>query len=443
MKHLHQLLTSKLKNSCIFLGLALSISLALPSCDNNSSPSIKVESKALFHEPITANLVELPNEAIPTWRQYAETKPVLLLFGDDPMLQTTHPDLQADINTLVTSGTITDLRKHGPLAAATYLQPSQTLTAILQQKMFSQVIWATSKSAESGALGHSEVIEALFKIGAVDDYERESFKVTTYGQSGTIHDTPFQIVYHDHLPPVDGPILMHLDLTYFKSLYDNEIKTPFFNTLKSYVDTVRKQTYSCVDVTISYSNLINWVPIDMRFAGEMANQVLANPDLLDKPMPESWQRKARSLYLNVFFQNEERAALFLPLVKENPDQKADTYWELFKTTIKFASYEEAIGYLDQAVTRDNAYAVEYFNLAAKAQQRELLEQEVTLWRKAAAAFPDNPYIKLQEIKARIESKEDPNLLRTDLIKLQQLDWSEFYNASIAEEIERLIQSIKL
>jgi len=212
--------------------------------------------------------------------------------------------------------------------------------------------------------------------------------------------------------------------------------------LKTLIQGIREKQYKAVDTTISYSNLSRWVKLDKRFIGEVLFELLTAPGILDQPMPVAWSKKSESLYLSVFFQNEQRAAIYRPLIEENPEQDADIYWELYASTIKFAPFEEAIGYLEQAVERDSTYGLAYTDLANKAWQRGMSEMAARMWQQAAAAFPENPYIELQRIKAESDAGSDQTELRLALQRLRQLPWSDFYSGEVKDEIDAMLTAMK-
>lgn len=420
--------------------LLIIVGLFSGGCERKSSPPLP--DTKLLQQPVSVTRAEMPSESIPVWRTHRDSRPTLLLFSNDPLLQPILPQFRTQVTNLVTAGDPEAIRASGPLAAATVLQPSQTLTAVLDEGMFGEIVWVTPNTADSESLKGNAMPETLFRIGAIDDYERQGFTPTDYGLKGEIHGTPFQIVYYDSLPPLDTAVLLHIDLSFFTPVYLNEIKTPFFSTLKGMAQKLKEKGYPTLAASISCSNLTRWVPLERRFIASVLDTLLTTPSILDQPLPEAWQRKAESLYLSTFFQNEQRAALFKPLLAEGRDLSADDYWELYATTIKFASFEEAAGYLDQAIKRDPAYALSYTDLANKARQRALPEIEVDMWRKAAAAFPNNPYIELQLLKAQLNAGTPKKELKPDFERLQRLPWSEFYDEQVIAELDGLLKTLE-
>lgn len=428
-----------LRYRCTLLlaAILLSFILTVPcGCKQDTPPAKVAPTRQLLQQGSSVTTIEIPSEAIPIWRAYRDQHPTLLIFSDDPLLQPIDPEHTAEIAALTNNGSAADILDRSPLRANALFQPSQTLSSALQQKFFNSVVWVVAISAENRAGSLHSTADQLFKVGAIDDYDRTSFEETPHGLSGHIGKIPLQIVFWDNLPDIEGPIVTHIDLSFFNTFYDNEIKTPFFATLLAWATQIRDRHYKSLAVTLSYSNLSGWVPLDMRFAGEVLAKIFDSPQILDQPLPKAWQIKKESLYLSTFFQNEKRYSLFAPLVANPETATADVFWERYRTAIKFKPRPEAFAELDKAIALDPAYAQEYATLAITVEEKG--KDATELWQKAALTAPNDPYVQLQYLRTQSDGKPPSATIKKKLEQLRALPWAKDYNAPIIEEIDRLL-----
>lgn len=388
-----------------------------------------------------ARVVELPTETLPLWRRFAGQKPALVLLANDPFLQPIPETLSAQAIGLVQHGSQEELRqKATSRTAAPLLLPSMTLSAALKAGLFSRVVWVIPTQVAADQFNLEHFRRQLRNIGAIDEKEGESFKLENGLFTGKLRGILFQAAHRNAVPTLSEPVVLHLDLSFFPPLYQDEIKTPLFTLLAQTFSGLNKISGQVVSLTISLSNLDGSIPLASRFVGHDLATLFRNPSLLGKPLPENWSRRADALYLESFFQKEKVRELYLEMEKAAPHDPSVKY-ALYQMARQFNEGDKAMTYLREAVHLDPVYAMEYLTLADLAEEKQLSAQALQMLALARETFPDNPFILLREAElllsvGRLEEAE--GLVH----HLQSLTWSPVYYTDVPPLLEELSRAAR-
>lgn len=388
----------------------------------------------LLHEPIRIVRVELPTDALITWREYREEKPILVLLSNDPFLQPLSLALHEASMALINEGKASEFKEKASLNRPDpVLLPAMALSAALEAGFFSKVVWVLPLNEKSDNSSFPDAITKLNKVGAVSTSEAQTFREVNGEYSGLIAGIPFQLVSPSNLPQLDGPALIHIDISYFDPLYKNEIATPLFSVIVSSLDALKKQNWRTLAATLSLSNVNASISLDVRFLGAIVERLFHTPEaLVNAPLP-NWQRKFDILYLNNFFQPEKILDIALQMEKSAP-KIADIQFTLYQAYLANKKSEQALEHLAKTVQLDSVYALEYVHLAATARENGRPAEAVKMLELACKTFPDNPFLRLDLAEALFQAgqKEEAQRIVEQALKLP---WSAVYYPDMEEQLK--------
>ncbi len=397
--------------------------------------------RILFSEPIELNRFESISEALPVWREFADQQPVLLLLSDKPQLIPPPEILRGPIDHLVTTGSAVAIN-----AASNYrnpealLQSSMAVDIALRNGWFQELNWVFPSRNPDLSPNLELIREQFTKYSILDTTEATSLVLHEQIISGTLRNKEFKTSALKWMVTQHSPVIVHIDLSYFQTLYKNEIATPILQTIYNTLSQLRDLQLNTLAVTFSYSHMDNKIALDVRFLGEILTTLIAQPDMLDKPVPPNWQRQADAIYLANFFQKETVEEIF-KAQQQDDSNSAWVKFNLYRSAAEMKAGDQALDYLAKAVAIDPVYALEYARLSQMAYDRERPDEALRMLSLAAAVFPDDPFIKLRIIQLAHELGE-VKTAQLLLEQLQELTWSEVYYANMPERLNTIAGDLK-
>lgn len=391
----------------------------------------------LLQEPIEAVLVETPTEAIPEWRKYKEHKPALVILSNHPFLQQIPPAIQKEALQLILNGSQDEIDQKTVFHSANpTLLPQMAISAALQAGLFSKVIWVLPLPAETPMVFPAAIQIRLVTVKDISKEEASTLKVSDKLISGRLRNTPWEICKIDALPEVSEPVVLHIDLSYFSAIYQNEIITPLYTMLADVGTKIRDTGWEGLSATVSQSNFSGDISLKTRFLGQDISRLLIEPDLLNKEMPELWRQRSQALYLDNLFQKERIMNIYLNLEKNFPEDAAIKYG-LFDISGQLKESKRALQYLDEAIAIDNIYALEYLALAERAAKKGSDPAAAySLLEKASDVFGNDPFITLKKIGMHKEMGTLEHAI--EMIKeLQKLPWSPIFDPEMPQFLKEL------
>lgn len=425
----------------VFLFLCVfSVELASATEQVSAEKTLSAQNQVFMIAPIEPELVEYPAQALRKWRTSGDQKPTLVLLSNRPMLQPVPESLSEFVKELITTAPEETLAEE---TSATnpdpLILPSMTLSAALQARLFSKVLWVFPSPNANQSLSLDIFRQQLLDLGAISSSEAATLTKTEHGFVGSIRGLPFLASPLSALPDLTEPVALHIDLDYFKPLYKGEIKTKLFKLLYSTLGALRNPAWPTTAVSISYSNSNGALPLTVRFIGPVLAELIAHPELLNQPLPSYWQQHSNALYLPNFIQTNNTQKLYLQMQAERPNDPAVKY-ALYKISRELKEGTKALSYLAEAVTLDKSYALEYLALAEEAAKKKLPEQLLRMLRLAHQAMPNDPFITLQLARAFIDQRqhEEAEALLKDL---SVLTWSPIYYPTMPDLLQQLVNKI--
>lgn len=406
-----------------------------PKADLAPSPAASSATRRLLQESIEPTLVELPSQALPAWRQAGEPLP-LLLFSNDPFLQSIPAELEEQAMALATRGSVEELTAFASYRrAAPRLLPFQTLRAALKGRLVSQLIWIFPNTAEGQAPDLETFRRQLVERGALSAEEAQSLRLEAGVIRGEIQGIPFQAgpLSAGRLP--EGPCQVHIDLSYFTPLYKDEVRTPVFELLRQFCADLADAAVPATGVSLSYSTLEGLLPLDLRFLMANLASLMQAPQRLKEDLPSPWRERGDALYLATFMQTEKVLEKNLQALAAAPDDPA-IHFDLYRSYRAAKNGEKALEHLAHAVRHDRGYAFEYLDLAATARERGEPGDVLEMLELARRALPEDPFIPMLLLEGQLASG-DKAAARTLVRSLRGLPWSPVYFPGVPERLQQL------
>jgi tetratricopeptide (TPR) repeat protein len=380
-------------------------------------------------------LVELATHALPFWRDCRDEKPALVLMSFDPFLQPIPTVLRDRARELVLTGTPGDIDRHGGLNRPDpVVMPTQALSAALEAGLFSRIYWVFPAKVDPTQLNLETFREQMVKAEFFSEAEAQELTLTQGTFSGQLRGVPFKAVHYSKLPDidVDGPLVLHVDLSFFRGLYDDEIKTPLYDLIHQSALQILESGWQPLTLTLSYSTLQGAISLDTRFVLTNLAQVLRDPSLLDGDMPQPWQLRAEALYAADMFTESKKLELYQQAAKLAPQDPTAAY-DLFQVHFMARELDEALLALERAVALDPGYGAAYLRLTSMALEDGNVEMALALLEKAAAVFPANPFIPLQRADLLLQTGRGEAALSL-LEPLLEKNWSPTYHPDIRKTL---------
>jgi len=427
--------------------IALAVLLFLFACEQpeqNLQPQ-QIEkpttsNSGLFHQPIEPIMLELPSEALAHWRIETAEKPALVLFSFDPLLKSPDPALQQQARELAQHGSAEQLRRHGSFnSAEPVILPIQTVSAALDAGLFSKLYWVFPSKVDAANLELEFFREQMLEKELMTAKEAAALTLEDGIYRGTLRGFPFAAIHHQKLSEIPEPLVLHIEMGFFRGLYDNEIKSPLYTLLRDTALNIWQQGWQPLATTLSYSTAEGAISLDVRFVLSNFAELLRNPSLLDAEMPTEWQIRSEALYAGDMYSEAKKIELAKQIVQQAPESAA-AHFDHFRALFLSKQLQPSLDALAEAVKRDPGYAASYLELAQMALQDGNIEMGMALLSRAEEQFPENPFIRLQKAYLLTTTGQIDEAEQL-LAKLPQ-QWSPVYHQDIPGKIAEIRQLIE-
>ena len=381
----------------VFTGVvfALYIATKSPAPTKTAVKSPHYASAVLMKQPTVLRKAETTAQLLPFWRKYRDQKPTLLLLSNNPHLTPLPDEVKSDVAQLLTRGIPEEIIQAGDLKQANPLIRSESAVDIaMSNQWFSQLAWALPLINPSQKLDLDKFREQLLLSKAMNETEAATLTLDDRFFSGELRGQQMNAAALPLHQNITGPVVVHIDLSYFQPMYRNEMTTPLLDLIFNTLSTLKKMHLKTLAVTFSYGHLDEQIALDVRFIGEILTYLIEDPTRMEQEIPINWQRQAEALYQANFSKNEKVRDLYLAQELDDPNSAWIKY-NLYKSALEFNAEEQALTYLAQAVELDRLYALEYLERSTLAMQIDDIEEAMRMLMLAQKAFPNNAQIKKQ------------------------------------------------
>lgn len=406
-----------------------------------AAPPAAVRSLALFKEPIEPAVFELSVGALAAWRNFAEQKPTLVLFSTHPFLNPLPPGEGEAIRNFVHTAPAAELVRRGRFNVPDpAFLPPQAVSAAIEAGLLGELIFVlpTTKTVDKFALADFQ--QRAFAAGFLSEPEALDLKSKAGVISGKVRGIPFRCVHPNALPKLDRPVIVHIDLGYFKDLYVNDVKTPVYNLLYQTARSIRDTAWPALAVTLSYSNQEAEFSLATRFMISNLATILQHPELLEGGTPPSWKLLADARFAAAMFAETTAQELITRAAEVAPDDP-DALYTLSQQLFQQLQPAEAFATLDRAVAIDPGYALAYLELAETGAEQGRWEKTEEMLAKARLIFPNNPFIAISQADLLIRRQRGQEAVPL-LNELQQLPWSPVYHPNVPDLLRQMLAAAR-
>lgn len=378
--------------------------------------------KSPFKDSIKPARYELPSGALATWRDYARYRPTLVLYSTHPLLTPIPENRKKIATTLLSQGSAEEIVSRTRLLTFNpAILPPEAVSAAINNRFFSELIIILPTQKKPEELNLDDLRKRMLAAGFLTETEVAALIHNDGVVSGTVRGLPLRIVHPERLPKITTPIILHVDLGYFKDMYVNEVKTPAYDLLHQFATAVRDAGYPALATTLSFSNEEVEFSLESRFIIRDLAALLLNPELLNGNTPASWTYRSKALYATTMFAESEAREFTVQAAQANPDDAA-AHYALAIDLFEQKRNEEAFATLDRAVALDSGYALEYLSLAEQGFTTGKTDAALILLDKAAKTLPGHVFIRIHLAKQLIEAGRVKEA-RPIIAELRKLDWS--------------------
>jgi len=436
-------------NSRIIILLLLPL-FFFPGCDRANEETHSEKTKTLHQEkqtpeikPVTvlvdsidAALVETATAALPIWRGYAQHKPALVLFSNDPFLEPVPAQLHDQALELVRTGSPAQIQLRAvDITPNPLLLHTMAVDAALRAGFFSELAWVLPLKDEEQLPALDVFRQRLLDRGLISQTEAETFTELGDRYTAVLRGIPVTIGTLSNIPLPKKPAWVHIDLSFFNPLYKNEVSTPLYSLVLNTLRKIREAGIKSIGATISQSNLGGALSLNVRFLGKDLRHLFETPASVDEGLPELQFRRTQNLYLAQFMKKDEILENCLKMESLAPDD-ASVKFDLYSASRELRRGNQALDYLEQAVALDPMYAYEYIFLAETAIEKTRPDASFEMLKKAHEIFPANPLISIMEVDLNIRLGHREAALKL-LKQLQELPWSKVYDQDVPARLENM------
>jgi hypothetical protein len=413
-----------------------------PAAAKPEKPAVAVElklptPKQLFEEPVTAHKFELPSEALQVWRHTKSVKPVLVLFSIHPLLERIADERKTDITELITSGDAETFKQRGSFFRVNpALVPTQTLSAAIDNDLFSELIWIIPTRVGVEELSLEVLRKQMIDAGFLTENEGQKLFHADGVTSGTVRGLPFRAVHPDVMPDLTDPVVVHIDTGYFKGMFKNEVASPLYDILHQTVMRIMQSEWKVYATTLSYSTQELMFSLDVRFLITALAKMIENPDLVQQ-MPPQWRLHADAMYMGNMYMESKAQDIIAEAAVTAPEDPIIIY-ALSQTRFQQGRAEEAFTLLDKAVQLDPGYGAAYVQLAETGRDKGDLTKALELQRKAIKHYPENPFLQIAEADLLIRMAKPDDAIQV-INSLQILPWSPYFHGNAAQNLSSMAE----
>lgn len=246
---------------------------------------------------------------------------------------------------------------------ATIIENGGTVNIGMKAGMYGRVIWVIPSPGSVTDLPLENFKQVLMMKRGFPAHELEDFAVSGKHITGTIAGVPLTVTSLEDLETAGEIALLDIDLSYFAGLQAVSADyRPGTATLLNFLRVLKRKRIPAVMATINRASISQMAPLDIRHYADVIEETLADPSLLEGPVPEKYNLMIQAEKALTEGHYGEAAALYAGLVKTHP----------YDAGLHF-SHAVALGFLDrgeecrEAMVRaygiDSAYMRGFFQLA--------------------------------------------------------------------------------
>ncbi len=246
---------------------------------------------------------------------------------------------------------------------ATIVENGGTVNIGMKAGMFGRVIWVVPSPGPVTDFPLENFKKVLVMKRGYPARELEDLAVSGKHITGSIAGVPLTVTSLEEFETAGESALLDIDLSYFAGLQAASADyRPGTAALLNFLRVLKRKRIPAVMATINRASISGAAPLDIRYYADVIEEILADPSLLEGPVPEKYNMMIQAEKALAAGHYGEAAALYAGLVKDHPDEAGLHF-----------SHALALGFLDrgeecrEAMVRafgiDAAYMRGFFQLA--------------------------------------------------------------------------------
>ena len=206
--------------------------------------------------------------------------------------------------------------------------------------------------------------------------------------NGTYRGMPVHISSLEHLPALDGPVLLNIDTDYFVRLHKNPVKKGMLDLVGEFFQILRKKDLRGDFGVISSSLRDGSTPLRFAYLSDYVRDLLASPDNLAKGPPSAWRAQNTIEYLFFMMARDEALAEAKHFAEMEPGS-AVPWYDLASIAAARGNAEDVRRFLQEAVKRDGRYRRGYATLSKVLLEGDLVEESLSLLEEGYRTHPED------------------------------------------------------
>jgi len=336
-------------------------------------------------------MVEQPQDALKYLQTHGLKDATLLIISEDLPLFPLDTDTTGSALKAMAQGHWDEFLAR-PYQTAVYYPVNRASFVYLAARagMVSRVYWVPPAKQSLGK-DSLERVKANFRALGATEAELEDASVSGGIISGKVGGLPVFVCSLGDLPAIDGEVVLDIDLSFFTSLYSNEVNTPILDMVANFMHTLSSSGVKASGAVVSYSTSTGDVPLEQRFVGGYLYRFLTDPDSLSKGPPQTWLLRSEAMYNETFFQTEDALKLYREAADADPSD-ASLKFDLARAYYSTKDIDSMKAALDAAVALDKGYCTAYITYGRFLAVKEVTVAAEDFAAEAAKACPDDPEV---------------------------------------------------
>jgi len=336
-------------------------------------------------------MVEQPQDALKYWQPQGLKGATLLIISEDLPLFPLDTDETGSALKSMANGRWDKILAR-PYQTPVYYPVNRASFVYLAARagMVSRIYWVppANQSLGEDSLGR---VKANFRALGATQAELDEASYSEKMISGKVAGLPVFVCGLGDLPAIDGEVMLDVDLSFFATLYKNEVNTPMLDMVAKFMHALSASGVRVSGAVLSYSTSTGVVPLEQRFIGRYLYRFLTDPDSLSKGPPQTWLLRSEAMYNETFFQTEEALKLYKEAVDADPAD-ASLRFDLARSYYSAKDIDRMKEALDAAVALDMGYYPAYVSYGRYLLIKGVTEAAEDFASEAVRACPDNPEV---------------------------------------------------
>ena len=356
-----------MKKSAVLVMLMLAVLLSACSKKQPETPPKGAVRVGL--DSIKARMLEQDTFNIPYWLEHGANGRILVRLSSLPGIKPVSESGLASVKEAARSRNFKALTEMGGAGVAkdsTIFTAENTAYVAHELGIVDEVYWVVPTFESITQPDLDRFKDFLKKDLPGQESEIDALTLKDKVAEGKINGIPIKIMAILDVPPIDKPVLLNIECSYFSALYKNEKETRILGFVSGFFVALKDRKLTAELVSISPSNVGGFVPVRFRYLALYVWTLLNKPTLLDGQPPADWSERADAWKVE---ERSPREALpiYKNLVKTYPQDTASLY-DLSGVYFKLGDMENCRKALAEAAKIDPVYNLGYVEYATRLTQ---------------------------------------------------------------------------